>query len=141
LPKLLAIYPIHSRITYAAEWHRAGLFITPSRVGSCVLVVAILLNIALYSLNIPTRYALLFIILYEQFRDYWYDAIRKSDAFYVSCQCTILLPPACLPDDIPAVARGEMAMLGRYVRNDKLGRYSASVFSIYSHLIFRANYK
>jgi hypothetical protein len=52
-----------------------------------------------------------------------------------------LLPPASLPDDIPAVARGEMAMLERYVRNDEFGRYGASVFSAYGHFIFRANYK
>jgi hypothetical protein len=52
-----------------------------------------------------------------------------------------LLLLACFPDDIPAVARGEMAMLERYVRNDGFGRYGALVFSAYGHLIFRANYK
>jgi hypothetical protein len=69
LPKPLAIYPIHPRVTYAAGWHRAGLSITPSRVGSCVFVVIMLLNIALCSLNIFICRALLSIISYGQFRD------------------------------------------------------------------------
>jgi hypothetical protein len=69
LPKPLVIYLIHPRITYTAGWHRAGLSITPSRIGLCVLVVVILLNIAPYSLNIPICCILLFIILHEQFRE------------------------------------------------------------------------
>jgi hypothetical protein len=85
LPKPLAIYPIHPRVTYAAGWHRAGLFITPSRVGLCVLIVVMLLNMALCSLNIFIRRALFSIISHEQFRDCWYNAIRESDAFYVGC--------------------------------------------------------
>jgi hypothetical protein len=85
LPKPLAIYPIHPRVTYAAGWHRAGLPTTPSRIGPCVLVVAMLLNMAPYSLNIFIRRALLSIIPYGQFRNCWYNAIRKSDAFYVGC--------------------------------------------------------